>query len=1040
MRLATGLLALMITLMGLTRVFAADTLSVQDVQSGALDSVDIKINLSNTVPVTGFQFDLHLPDVLHLSHPAGNLSGRAGNQSISIQEISPGVIRVVVFSSNLDTLSGRQGTVATIHCTSGSHPGTYQLGLDHAVVSDTAGQNIVNIVKSGSYRLNAPDIQISTPSLDFGDVPLDTQRTRSLTLSNNGNVGLTIEDDSVSSSTFGLSGLSKGQNLAAGSSKQVSVTYYARSRGDHNGQVTITSDDPDETFKDVSLHAHAFAVNELKVGSVNARSGQKVTIPVQMDNMDSILAMEITINLPEMATYVPGSIQLSDRKTDHTISADTSGGELHIISFSANNASFTGSSGRLFSFQLDLKGQGGSYSLPVREAILTDSSQSNVLSKAIDGSITLTAPRISLSKSRFNFGNVAVGDTLKRFITIENTGNDTLIVQDIQADQPAVVLPGIQNFKISPGENRVLKFGVYADSAFHLDAMVRIRHNDAPHNPSVIPITADFYIVNRLDVLNTSIRPGKTGTLWISMENENDIAGVQFDLTLSPDLIVKSMFLSRRKQNHTLTYNALNDSVYRVLSYSTTGAKYTLQTDTLIGIDLAEMPQPGSYPIHLQHVLLSDPDGNNVASGQVNGFFNIKYDTLYGKTTYWSDSLSAVPESREIIQAKDTVLSVQSSTDGRFQSIIPADTLSLRAKKKESNNDRFAVSVADIIKLQRAVVGLDRPFQGTQKWIADVNGDSVIDVRDGFYLEQFILQRITQLPAGSWKMIPRLHLKQLPASMDTTLRIVSKAGNVRDVELAGVLPGDINGSWPRVASQPKIKPLQEPVVENQVNTEKNKGTSIYTVRITANPGDSVAGWQASLQYNTESVIFSSLQSPLDSLKIEKKVGAAGQGRINLLWHSLTHPIAPPIGNKELAILKFNLINNEAPSFDLLNNTEMVNTQGIRLDEPLHIATDSVYTPIEQPPNDNPKRTRLIGAYPNPFNPVTYIKYQISETRNVSLAVYNALGRKVVQLVNQRQQAGTYNIRFNAAQLTSGVYIYRLKVGHYVQTGKVLLVK
>jgi hypothetical protein len=88
----------------------------------------------------------------------------------------------------------------------------------------------------------------------------------------------------------------------------------------------------------------------------------------------------------------------------------------------------------------------------------------------------------------------------------------------------------------------------------------------------------------------------------------------------------------------------------------------------------------------------------------------------------------------------------------------------------------------------------------------------------------------------------------------------------------------------------------------------------------------------------------------------------------------------------------------------------------------------------------PKQYALLQNYPNPFNPTTTISYQLPVASQVSLKVFDVLGREVMTLVNGRQDAGAYNFNFNASDLSSGVYFYRLQSGNFVQTKKMMLVK
>jgi subtilisin family serine protease len=102
-----------------------------------------------------------------------------------------------------------------------------------------------------------------------------------------------------------------------------------------------------------------------------------------------------------------------------------------------------------------------------------------------------------------------------------------------------------------------------------------------------------------------------------------------------------------------------------------------------------------------------------------------------------------------------------------------------------------------------------------------------------------------------------------------------------------------------------------------------------------------------------------------------------------------------------------------------------------------------YFPLSlQPSASEPKTFALHQNYPNPFNPSTIITYQLPQTSDVQLDVFDVLGRKVTTLVRERQAAGSYSYSFLASRfsLSSGVYFYRLQAGSFVETKKMMLVK
>lgn len=88
----------------------------------------------------------------------------------------------------------------------------------------------------------------------------------------------------------------------------------------------------------------------------------------------------------------------------------------------------------------------------------------------------------------------------------------------------------------------------------------------------------------------------------------------------------------------------------------------------------------------------------------------------------------------------------------------------------------------------------------------------------------------------------------------------------------------------------------------------------------------------------------------------------------------------------------------------------------------------------------PGTTYLDQNYPNPFNPSTTIRYALPSKAHMTLTVFNTLGQQVATLVNETQDAGYHDVRFDGSGFASGVYFYRLRAGEYVSTKKLVLLK
>ncbi|MEP0862183.1 MAG: T9SS type A sorting domain-containing protein [Ignavibacterium sp.] len=104
---------------------------------------------------------------------------------------------------------------------------------------------------------------------------------------------------------------------------------------------------------------------------------------------------------------------------------------------------------------------------------------------------------------------------------------------------------------------------------------------------------------------------------------------------------------------------------------------------------------------------------------------------------------------------------------------------------------------------------------------------------------------------------------------------------------------------------------------------------------------------------------------------------------------------------------------------------------------------TILTDVNFDGNNLPQTFQLNQNYPNPFNPSTKISWQSPVSGYTTLKVYDVLGKEVATLVNEYRNAGSYEVEFNVGQtfsLSSGIYFYKLQVGEFIQTKKMILAK
>ncbi len=88
----------------------------------------------------------------------------------------------------------------------------------------------------------------------------------------------------------------------------------------------------------------------------------------------------------------------------------------------------------------------------------------------------------------------------------------------------------------------------------------------------------------------------------------------------------------------------------------------------------------------------------------------------------------------------------------------------------------------------------------------------------------------------------------------------------------------------------------------------------------------------------------------------------------------------------------------------------------------------------------PVEFRLFQNYPNPFNPSTTIEYSLPRSEHAILKIYNMLGNEIATLVDESQAAGLHRLVWNADNVPSGVYVYRIRAGEYVESRRAVLIR
>jgi hypothetical protein len=201
------------------------------------------------------------------------------------------------------------------------------------------------------------------------------------------------------------------------------------------------------------------------------------------------------------------------------------------------------------------------------------------------------------------------------------------------------------------------------------------------------------------------------------------------------------------------------------------------------------------------------------------------------------------------------------------------------------------------------------------------------------------------------------------------------------------------------------------------------------------------GMQAIYLANKKEINFDSIHG--NAIKIDSFV-VTNNGNVNLVVKakssSLFFSVVPDSASVGIsASVIFRVTFRPDTTIGRKNGWLLLSHNGPTSPDSIHVFGD-VITGVRDDKSGLPTRFSVSQNYPNPFNPSTVINFSIPHTSAVSLRIYNNLGQEVAMLIEETMTAGEHSIRFEARNLPSGVYFYRLVAGEFSKTGRMTLLK
>ena len=595
------------------QAIASNTLSLSSVSGTPQTEVEVAVSLDNTDAIVALEMVLPLGEHLSYSNNSATLAAaRSNGHQLSAAQVGQD-LRIYIYSLSLNALQSNTGELLTFRLLLGNEPADYAL-TPTVVLSNAKGTSLAGSVQAGNVTIQAPKLQIVNPQIDYGHIPIRATYTKNLQLKNVGNLPLTIENITTTDPLF----VPKQTTLtiAAGQTTSIAIEYTPTERGAISKEVIVQSNAINGE-QVATIMADPFSVNELHVGTASGIADSIVTIPLTMNNMEPIVAMQCAFKLPKQLEYVANSLAVNaTRNNGHQALSTLRGDTLFLAIFSMSNQPLYANDGEVATFQLRLNGSSGTYYLKPIDVVLSNITEENMVSATSQGKVTIKAPSIS-SNASLSFGNIPITEVAYSTYSVRNNGSAPLVLEraTFLAEGYSVVeeLP----ITIANYQTTTITVAYQPTEEGDFSTTMNLYTNDPNNRLKTVALSGHVFEPNTLSLTGQSNQDG-TYTLSVAMDNYTDIVAVQYDLHWRSDMTTSQAVFkpSERMPSHSYSVTPLGNDSYRVLIYSlsnTTIAGHNGELHQLVFTPQGDVNYCGST-IYVDNIVLSNAAGSDKTS------------------------------------------------------------------------------------------------------------------------------------------------------------------------------------------------------------------------------------------------------------------------------------------------------------------------------------------------------------------------------------------------------------------------------------------
>jgi hypothetical protein len=624
-------------------VFSQNTLSGGSLNVNENASFEYEIGLDNDSAVSALQFDIVINQDAFTYGGSHTLTTRTSDYTVSSSNPSENIMRVVMYSSSGGVIEVGSGPILKLDISSKTLPNDYTFSISNVVLSDATGTELSSSSSNGTVSVRGAHLNVNTTSIDFGRVPIGDNEQRSISISNNGNENLIVSAVSLSSPLSLTSTLPL--TITPGGSQSISIALDSSEKYDASSEVSFTTNDNDglRQLQKTTVSANVYAVNEIHIGLGSGEIHTDISIPVSINNMEPFSGFQFDLTLPQDINYVENSVALSTRKSDHSVSGSLiNANTLRVIAYSNTNAEFSGSDGEVMTLKLKPEVSSGNYNLTISNPIISNITLGDIESDSYNGSVQINAPNLLTNPSSISFGRVPITETRQQLIRLTNNGSAELNISSIVKDVSLFDIDIATPFTISQGAYKDITLNFTPSSNGNVDQDISIRHNGSTEQ-NIVNVTADVFSPNYLKIKDVSVNAGGTSHLEIELHNNDEVRGIQFDLTLNSEFSydVSNYELIDNGTIFSSSTSNLGNNKYRFILYNTSGNSVSKGSGSILKIPFSvpENTTTGDYLVAFSNVVISGPNNNSVGSESLSqGKITIVADTTVPVITLLGDA------------------------------------------------------------------------------------------------------------------------------------------------------------------------------------------------------------------------------------------------------------------------------------------------------------------------------------------------------------------------------------------------------------------